>query len=126
MSRSSDGWVRHGACRLGCGACCQSLAQGITVRFVPTVSEPAYLQARGIGPARPDGTVTVTGTLVAPCPQLTGALNCGLHATAQKPQWCQDYPTAPEQITALPCSYWFERDGERVGGTASPYPAGRA
>ena len=120
-SSSPNGWVRHGECRPNCGACCLVLIQGLTVRVQTDVAEPAYWAARGIAPES-DGSVTVTGHILSPCPQLTPDVRCGLQA-AGKPQRCQDYPTAPEQIAALPCSYWFTNsDGEVWGGEASPYP----
>src|SRR4026207_2481344 len=100
-------WIRHGECN-GCGACCQVLAHPVTLRLTLPPIEAAYLVARGITQDA-DGTAGVTGALVAPCPQLTAETRCGIQAT--KPQYCQDFPMAPEQITAFPCSYWFERDG---------------
>lgn len=120
QSGTTRGWTRHGECNQ-CGACCQILVQALPVRLVPEVQEAAYWRARGF-PLRPGGTIDVTGTLVAPCPQLTATLGCRLHGTAEKPSWCQSYPTGPEQIAAFPCSYWFTRDGEAWGGQASPYP----
>jgi len=123
MSTSSN-WVRHGECRPGCGACCLVLIQGLTIKCETNVREPAYWAARGVT-QEPDGSVSVTGHLLAPCPQLTADVRCGLQDSG-KPKYCQDYPTAPEQIAALPCSYWFTNDaGEAWGGEASPYPVRR-
>jgi Fe-S-cluster containining protein len=113
-------WVRHGECN-GCGACCRTLIERLTVRLEPSITEPAYLAARGLM-LRDDGTVVATGELVAPCPQLTAENQCRIQAT--KPQWCQDYPTHPDQVLTKPCSYWFEQDGIRLGGLASLYPGG--
>jgi Fe-S-cluster containining protein len=118
-------WIRHGECN-GCGACCRTLVQHIEVRVPVPPLGADYQAARGFAIAA-DGTALLRGMLVSPCPQLTLENRCRLHpvwngAESVKPQHCQDYPTAPEQITAYPCSYWFERDGERVGGQASPYP----
>ena len=119
MSRSSDGWVRHGDCN-GCGACCRVLLHPLTVRVRPPLDDPHYLQVRGVTVV--DGWAMLTGSLVAPCPELTTEQRCALHGTDAKPRYCQDYPTAPEQIAAFPCSYWFTRDGEAWGGQASPHP----
>ena len=121
MSKSSNGWVRHGECRPNCGACCLVLMQDLEVRVNTPLQDPAYWKARGLTD-HGDGSVTARGTLLAPCPQLTTDVRCALQSSG-KPQWCQDYPTAPEQITEMPCSYWFTNDaGERWGGQASPYP----
>jgi hypothetical protein len=62
--------------------------------------------------------------LQAPCPQLDDDDNCTVYQT--RPWTCRAFPKDPAQVLGMRCSYWFERDGQKLGGSASPHPASLA
>lgn len=128
-------WTRQGECN-HCGWCCEKVAREAIVRTATQLqSDPAFYAARGFKPMQVDGETkhVLFAWLEAPCPQLRieqipyglgGMLpssRCGIYET--RPQTCADYPRLPVDIVGTPCSYWFERGTDRVGGTGSPFPA---
>lgn len=117
-------WVRHGECNR-CGHCCEHFARDVQVRTVEHVQrDAAYYLARGFRPtATPDGVRFVLWAWVASrCGELDivdGQPACRLQE--RKPQTCVAFPQHPRDIVGTPCSYWFERHHERVGGDGSPH-----
>jgi Fe-S-cluster containining protein len=142
-------WTRHGECN-DCGHCCTMVARDAIVRTDAQVArDPAFYAARGFKPTRVDGDVrfVLFAWLRAPCPQLTtvgeardervaggvfgdagmtyvpaldARSHCRIYET--RPETCATFPRLPVDIVGTPCSYWFERDGQRIGGTGSPHP----
>jgi Fe-S-cluster containining protein len=119
--------TRHGECN-HCGWCCEY--EGKTVAQVENpkgVSDPRYYRLRGFVLDHREGIPVMARRTVwmrAVCPEFQGAKvteRCGIYQ--DRPETCQAFPTRPAQIVGTPCSYWFERDGVRVGGgLGSPYP----
>ncbi len=112
-------WTRHGECN-NCGFCCQMFARRGEVRSSDQ-GDQAFYQARGFQPVTIDGTkrLLLMGWMAAPCPQHVDSA-CAIYAT--RPETCRDFPTLPVDVVATPCSYYFEQDGVKVGGDASPHP----
>lgn len=109
-------WVRAGECN-NCGWCCDNLG-----RFQLTMTTPdiEFIKVRG-GPL-------IQGDFHAPC-QYHIENRCAIYDT--RPRTCSDFPSEPNEIIRIPCSYWFERsviaeDGtitfEKQGGQGSPFP----
>lgn len=115
-------WTRHGECN-ECGHCCQTFTRDIVVRDLADVKDATFYRARGFQPMTIGGKTrhVLTGWMVAPCPQFNET--CGCLTYTDRPKTCRDFPVAPADIVASPCSYWFERGAHKVGGTGSPYPA---
>jgi len=117
--RVASEWTRHGECN-HCGWCCERIGFGsITL----DKQDEAYLAIRGFRQTRQGPTIDID--FWAPCPAWnhnTDAPGCTIHDTDQFPVTCQEYPLRPSLIIKSPCSYWFERDGELVGGDSSPHP----
>ena len=114
-------WTRHGECNQ-CGACCQSIAMTPLVRDAEKVADRDFYDMRGFREVLLDGkpVLVLLANLVATCPQLTTEQTCGVYDI--RPRTCREYPQNPLDVISKPCSYWFERDGVRMGGQASPYP----
>ena len=110
-------WTRHGECS-HCGWCCENIG-----RFEMPISnaDPAYARIRGAKPSL-NGLI-ITGDFRSPCPAHING-RCSVYDT--RPTTCSDFPSEPNEIKNIPCSYWFEREEggivERIGGTESPYP----
>ena len=114
-------WTRHGECN-HCGHCCTMVSRDVLVRTPEQVQrDAAFYRARGFQPTRVDGELRyiLFAWLQAPCPEFKDE-RCVIHDT--KPQTCAEFPRLPVDIVGTPCSYWFERDGVRVGGNGSPHP----
>lgn len=122
------GWTRQGECNR-CGHCCEHLVRDVQVRTPAEVAqdEPFY-RVRGFKAMETtQGTRHVLWAWVAArCPELIVDAYpdafpiCRIYE--RRPQTCQDFPQRPRDIIATPCSYWFERGTEKVGGDGSPYP----
>ena len=119
-------WTRHGDCNQ-CGHCCEHIVRDVQVRTPEQVArDEAFYRVRGFKAMETaQGTRYVLWAWVAArCPELEGDSGyspwCRIYE--HRPQTCQDFPQRPRDIIATPCSYWFERGTERVGGDGSPYP----
>ncbi len=118
-----DEWVRKGECN-HCGWCCENVGYGQL--FIPLGAnyeglDEQYTQIRGFGESTSRGH---TGHMVpvdfrTVCPLFCDQ-RCSINAT--KPRTCSEYPLWPGQIVKTPCSYWFARGEEKVGGEGSPHP----
>ena len=66
------------------------------------------------------GTVLqLVGDLLSPCPKYNfDQKNCSIYET--RPKWCQDFPQQPVQVINTPCSYYFVKGLEVVGGEGAP------
>jgi len=118
-------WERKGECN-GCGACCHALLFNIKLTVDSRAMHPPpldpYWGIRGVT-RRNDGkggmVLQFVGDLLNPCPKYSfDQKNCTIYET--RPKWCADFPTDPSQIQNTPCSYWFERGSEIVGGSGAP------
>ena len=119
-------WIRQGECN-GCGECCRQATNCIDVlipikdeaygrmRFGAPVTLPPERQQQ-LSPEQQAGLLfRARGPVYLPCPQLQGNL-CSINDT--KPQFCRDWPTQPEDIEQLGCSYWFvHRTTGEIKGT---------
>ena len=120
-------WTRHGDCG-HCGYCCRYAASSVVDVSNPDgVSDPGYYRTRGFTLHYTSGvpvkaTARVHHELV--CPKMSevppGTPACGVHAL--RPQTCRDFPVSPAQVVGTPCTYWFTRGDESVGGLGSPHP----
>jgi len=116
-------WVRHGECN-HCGDCCANLLAGailIPVEHlaVPAVQQEDYFHVRQIPLVQLDGKNyrQYSGNLINPC-QYHRESQCIVYET--RPGWCRDFPTRPDQIKEMLCSYWFQRGEEIAGGQGAP------
>jgi len=124
MALLMDDWVRHGECN-HCGACCTDLVTDMTVLIaVEQVLRPGpehedYFRVRQVPLVEQDGKLyrQYTGKLLNPC-QYHQQNQCSIYET--RPRFCRDFPTHPDHIKAMPCSYWFQRGEEIVGGQGAP------
>lgn len=111
MSKSL--WKRKGECD-GCGLCCEIIAR---VELDFNENEPEWLAARGLPR---EGTKWFT--IIDPCPQLQEDKKCGIYE--DRPNTCREFPTKPDDLVELSCTYWFEHKitGQTFGGLRSPHP----
>lgn len=112
-------WARRGECN-HCGHCCTAIAREALVRDPREITDRAFYDARGFQTVLVDGRahLVLYAWLYAPCPQHVDN-QCAIHD--RKPETCAAFPRLPQDIVDSPCSYWFERDGMKVGGAGSPY-----
>ena len=118
-------WLRQGDCT-HCGHCCTRIARAPIVRSERQMAvDPAFYRARGFQAVELDGETqfVLYAWLEAPCPEFRDN-RCAIHAT--KPRTCAEFPRVPLDVVGTPCSYWFERGTERLGGMGSPYPSAEA
>lgn len=112
----SNTWVRKGECS-HCGWCCENIGR---FEIVAPTRDKQYALIRGARETA-EGMV-IAGDFCAPCPQHIDN-RCAIYDN--RPKTCVDFPSEPNEIVNIPCSYWFERevDGvvERRGGKESPY-----
>lgn len=110
-------WVRHGECD-ACGQCCILLAM-VKLDFADLAKrDPHFAEVRGI---KPDGTKVVR--VDDPCSKLDQETNlCTIYE--ERPETCRKFPSEPDLVMGLSCTYWFENEetGEKIGGLRSPYP----
>jgi hypothetical protein len=99
------------------------------VKNLEGLSDPAYYRMRGFTLDHREGVPVRAMVRVRHeqiCPQCQAPQGCGVFTSPERPRTCHDFPARPDQVSGIPCSYWFERerDGvvERVGGLHSPYP----
>ena len=110
-------WVRYGSCD-GCGECCLFVGAHQLVLVQPS-KEPVpndynYFKVRGFARNPLEDIASLYVNFYAPCPEYQHeSRKCGIHE--RKPESCIVFPTDPDHIQYLNCSYWFERwiDGKR-------------
>lgn len=115
-------WVRKGECN-HCGYCCQFMGGRLMAFEHKPISgevDMEFLKMRGVS-FRNDGKAEMWADLYVPCVNHDSeAKRCRIYD--ERPRTCHLFPQLPEQIIGTPCSYWFERGEEKIGGMGSPYP----
>ena len=116
-------WVREGECN-HCGWCCQNAGYGqlfIPIEMNEGGTDEEYIQVRGYKEVTSQGhkghAVPVDFHTV--CAKYADQ-RCSIWA--ERPRVCAAYPLWPNQVVKTPCSYWFIRGEEKVGGDGSPHP----
>lgn len=118
MSENTKYPVRMGECN-NCGWCCQFNGVHRNVVEIET-ADLSFFKLRG-GVETPNGNILYLAHEFLPCSAHNKECNkCKIYEN--RPQTCQEFPQIPEQIEGTPCSYWFEKDGEKRGGAGSPFP----
>jgi len=108
---STTPWVRRGECD-GCGQCCEFVSSHKLVLVQPS-KEPvpndyAYLKVRGFATNALEDVASLYVNFHAPCPEHDSEnKRCRIHE--RKPESCVAFPTHPDDIQFLNCSYWYER-----------------
>jgi Fe-S-cluster containining protein len=119
--------ARHGECNR-CGWCCRYAAWSVSrVENPQGLSDPDYYRTRGFTLHFHKGMATMATAQVLHeqrCPEMAGD-DCGMIESPARPRTCGEFPSRPEQVIGIPCSYWFETDNGNIGGDASPYPSKR-
>lgn len=115
--------VREGTCQPeGCGsACCRFLLLEVNPAYLWQSDVAKWVRLHGIELGVKDDRVYAkiplqcTALDVEPGPTMG---DCMLHGTPERPQMCEDFPQAPEDLAGLAdvCSFSFRRADDGVQG----------
>ena len=114
------GYVRHGGCTAGCGACCEHIIIPLDPRMMMNsryADWSNWMRLHGIELTESD--FHLLARIPITCRELDEEKRCNLFEKSERPEMCQHWPLHPMEIETVKdvCTYGFVRvaEGEPEG-----------